>query len=346
MVERAMMGRPVKRNEFKNMTPSLRVLLVVASGAIGLAGCSWVPDYANPVEWYRDLSGNSKNDDKGQARNAQNLDSGTKEPYPNLANVPPPPSTAMSGADRAALEKGLVADRTNAKYSDQELRAGRDVPSPPAPATQAALNQATPAGDTGPAPAATPVLPPTKNPPDRTSKKDGRQKKTEAPPTESAVATPTVRGVPQGDSPHEPPSAPGSGTSQHVAALKPPVHLHPPGTDGGHRTAVSVDVTEIAFPTGMTALPAGSGERLTEAVKLLEQNGGKLRIVGYGPRDTGTATAEKELDGFGQALDRANAVAQELAKLGVPADKIAVEAAPAKKTRATAGDRAEIFLEY
>ena len=107
-----------------------------------LSGCSSVPNAANPVAWYRDLSGASKNDslDKDQS-NAQNLAAGGKEPYPNLADVPEPPDSATSAIDRDRLQKGLIADRTNAEYSDEDLRAGAPAPSlvapPPPPAAEA-----------------------------------------------------------------------------------------------------------------------------------------------------------------------------------------------------------------
>jgi outer membrane protein OmpA-like peptidoglycan-associated protein len=338
-------GRPAERNGFRTMMTKLRVSLLVVSGMIGLAGCSWVPDAVNPVEWYRDLSGTSKNDDKGEGRNAKNLEAGAQEPYPNLASVPSAPSTAMSGADRSALEKGLVADRTNAKYSDDELRAGHTVLPP---ATSSAPDPAAASASSGGAAGATdtPVLPPKKTPPGQEAATETHRRAAESPPTESAIITPTVRGVPQGDAPRPPPPAPGlaGNRPQTVVALKPPP-LHAP-SGAGKRRVVSVDVTEIGFPAGAATLPAGSSDQLAEAVTLFRQNGGKLRIVGYGHPDTGTVTADQELDSFSQAIDRANAVAQELAKLGVPADKIAVEAAPSRGPRAKTGDRAEIFLEY
>ncbi len=53
MVLPRMSGRP----KIASNAGTLAVLVLAGSG---LCGCSWVPDYANPVEWYRDLSGVSK----------------------------------------------------------------------------------------------------------------------------------------------------------------------------------------------------------------------------------------------------------------------------------------------
>src|SRR5579885_3469734 len=113
----------------------------VSLALLALAGCS-VPDALNPVSWYRDLSGVSKNDALDNTpKNKQNLEAGSKEPYPNLADVPDAPSNALSTIDRDKLQQSLVADRENAKYSADALRAGTAasgiVPSPPPPAPAA-----------------------------------------------------------------------------------------------------------------------------------------------------------------------------------------------------------------
>jgi outer membrane protein OmpA-like peptidoglycan-associated protein len=105
-----------------------------------------------------------------------------------------------------------------------------------------------------------------------------------------------------------------------------------------------MQVAEIAFPAGSAALTPDDAPRLTEVVKLYQQHGGAVRIVGYGHRGSGPDAAQQELTNFSQALDRGNAIAQALARLGLPANKIAVEAAPA--TAATKGEQADVFLEY
>lgn len=123
-----------------------------------LGGCSWVPNAVNPVAWYRDLSGASKNDalDKNQA-NQKSFDAGGKEPYPNLGTVPAVPDDALSTIDRDKLQKSLVADRANANYSDDHLEAG--VPAtavvPPPPAVAAAM----PVAASLRTPSATPAAP-------------------------------------------------------------------------------------------------------------------------------------------------------------------------------------------
>ena len=85
---------------------------------LGLAAC-------NPVDTWRDWSGASRNDpDPETTPNTRNLAAGETSDYPNLATVPPPPVRAMTAAEREKLTQSLIADRANARYSDEQLRAG------------------------------------------------------------------------------------------------------------------------------------------------------------------------------------------------------------------------------
>ncbi|MFQ5955639.1 MAG: hypothetical protein ACE5JZ_11305, partial [Kiloniellales bacterium] len=102
--------------------------------------------------------------------------------YPNLGSVPDRTSARDSGQlDRATLTAGLVADRANARYSDQIVRrdgamarvrrAASEPPPSPASATQrttavlgAEAGTAAPevaAAVTAPAPPSVPAVPPT-----------------------------------------------------------------------------------------------------------------------------------------------------------------------------------------
>jgi outer membrane protein OmpA-like peptidoglycan-associated protein len=132
----------------------VQLAMALAVAAIGLSGCSSMKsDGVDPIEWYRDLSGNSANDAKDQAANAENLKAGSKEPYPNLATVPALPSNAISKAERDRMVKSLIADRQNAQYTDQQLRAGQNMSAIPPPATVPVLAAA---------PVAAPVMPATR----------------------------------------------------------------------------------------------------------------------------------------------------------------------------------------
>src|SRR6266446_1943660 len=114
--------------------------LAMLATMLGLVAC-------NPVETWRDWSGASKNDpDPETARNTQNLAAGEAADYHNLAAVPPPPNRALTAAEREKLTQSLIADRTNAKYSDERLRAGfpavAGAPPPPPPPVPEVVNAA------------------------------------------------------------------------------------------------------------------------------------------------------------------------------------------------------------
>ena len=125
-------------------TPSVRG--AGATGrALGPAGLALLVALGacSPVATWRHLTGVSKNDpDPATTPNTKNLAAGAASPYPNLATVPPPPTQELTEADLRRLTQSLVADRANAKYTDQELRAGSVAAGPPpvqaAPAAGAA----------------------------------------------------------------------------------------------------------------------------------------------------------------------------------------------------------------
>ena len=125
--------------------------LIAAVMLVGLAAC-------NPIETWRDWTGASRNDpDPETTPNTKNLAAGEAADYPNLATVPPPPVRALSAADREKLTQSLIADRTNARYSDEQLRAGvpeGSVAPPPPPPTEASGGNTVSANLTEPSPSA------------------------------------------------------------------------------------------------------------------------------------------------------------------------------------------------
>lgn len=135
----------------------VKILILMAGAAICLSGCGDSKSSgADPIEWYRDLNGDSRNDLKDKAAaNSKNLEQGGKMPYPNLASVPKEPDNAITKVDRNKMAQSLIADRTNAQYTDEQLRAGQnmqavaaplpEVPMPPPNAAAASATTQTPA---------------------------------------------------------------------------------------------------------------------------------------------------------------------------------------------------------
>jgi outer membrane protein OmpA-like peptidoglycan-associated protein len=325
-----------------SFTMALRqVRLVALAAALLLAGCSWVPNAVNPVHWYRSLSGADKNDalDKG-APNQQNLEAGGKEPYPNLADVPDTPTNATSTIDRDALQKSLVADRSNAQYTDEQLRAGipagEITPAPP-PAAAAAAAPAKPQGGgaaTEPA----------------TSQADGpapvaaqQQAAPAAPaPPESALASPAIPNLPQGQSPDVPPPRPSVAPAGTPAAT-PTQPVQTASLPPGQRRAAapSPPIAAFNFTAGSTSLSDQVRTRLSEIAAAQHKDGGSLRVVGHAA-ESNDDSAEQKLESFTLALNRAKAVADALGSEGVPQKSIEVEAVPGP----AGGAGTEIFLEH
>jgi outer membrane protein OmpA-like peptidoglycan-associated protein len=366
------------------------VLAIAAAAA--LCGCSWLPNYANPIEWYRDATGISKHDDESAARNQQNLEAGGKQPYPNVGSVPKPPDRATSAADRKKLEQGLATDRSSAKSSDAQLRAGQPVP--PISGGPQQLTRSPPAVVATPglaaSSAATDATAPRPRPVNITA--DGRPtpsaprpkppvRRSEEPPKESSLTSPGINNLPAGEAAEAAPPAPGlapreapptpeqqaatpepkspppapdesvmaSPTTPPVDASTPAPRVQtamatPPAATPRRPGKVSKQVAEIEFVKDETRLTTEDSQRLPSVLRLYQENGGTVRVVGYGRRGYGPDAAQQELLSYSKAIDRANAVAQALTKLGVPPSSIVVQAAPVGD--GLGEDRAEVLLEY
>jgi len=353
--------------------------LAVLGLALGLAAC-------NPVETWRDWTGTSKNDpDPETTPNTQNLAAGETTDYPNLATVPPPPNRALTAAEREKLTQSLIADRTNAKYSDEKLRAGfpavsAPAPPPPPPPVPVTPDEAQAKPTTAPAPPspAPTVSPDTGGTAGKTAASPGQGLRksgepAEPPPMESSLDVPNVRSVPNPEqvqssppppypmptptaanapvaTPHLPsPPAPAPmpeaiGSAAYQSPPPPPV-LAPLASTGksGQKSpaaATGTPVAEINFAADATSLSDEDRQTLGKVVPLYQEHPGKVRIVGYAGAGGGAA---EQLNSFRAALDRAQAVAAALTKAGIPADKIAVEAAPSGV--GSVENRAEVLLE-
>jgi len=382
---------------------------------LALGGCSSVPDWANPVEWYRDATGVSKNDPTGEERNAQNLEQGGKEPYPNLASVPSAPTNALSADERDKLRRSLGADQANAKYlenSDQYVAVPPtasssptsprpastptppaptppaptpQAPSPPAPTPQASSRPApappAPSPRTPPPPAVAPAPPapqssaaPPPSPPALTPAPTPNAgssgtpipqgpaalrapvRGSETPPRESPLVSPSVRSIPEGETPRAAPPPPPGGrtpappaappTPPQSAALPPPSNAPAPtpaAPSGAGAPAVTVTVGSIELQVGNKISPSDL-QQLQNIVRLRQQNGGTIRVTGYSVLGPGSDLTSRQMSGFGAALDRAKTVALALTQAGAPARNVAVGAVPAPPGQSP--NVVDITLEY
>ncbi|HEV8015878.1 MAG TPA: OmpA family protein [Stellaceae bacterium] len=360
-------------------------LVILGTALAGVTGCSSVPDAVNPVSWYRDVTGASKNDDLGDGQNQQNLEEGASEPYPNLASVPAAPDTALSSVDRDKLVNSLLADRVNAQYSADNLHAGEvtgNVPPPspqtrsgssaPVSATTAAPSPASAAAPPAPPPASsTPATPPAPPPPPPQARNPSPAtaanppskpppRGSQAPPAESSLQSPSIQNLPEPETARPAPPAPHIPPPNQVASAAPPSARAPvlrppsaqqqqqaaapadvPATAPTHHSGVSYRVADVSFAPGSAYLSGALRGTISEIVKLHNDQGGKIRIVGFGEA-TGQNAA---VAGLTLALDRAQAVAVALTDSGVAAADISVESAPVPARGGADAPRAEVYLE-
>jgi outer membrane protein OmpA-like peptidoglycan-associated protein len=219
-----------------------RAVALALTAAAGLAACSSTPKYVNPVELYRDAAGFSLNDDTTGERNAQNLEAGRNQPYPNLGTVPPPPDRAMSGIDRQKLQQGLTDDRAQAKQTDADLRASA------AAATGAPRSITRPSSSNdGAAPAETKRNADAALLSGRSDGNGARRRSrpgSEPAPQETALSSPTAHAMPEGDTPRPAPPPP---------SLPPPEKARKPATDQAAKSPLGPIVAKRPSPAQATA---------------------------------------------------------------------------------------------
>jgi outer membrane protein OmpA-like peptidoglycan-associated protein len=168
------------------------------------------------------------------------------------------------------------------------------------------------------------------------------------PPVQAELATPPTKPAPAVAETNPPPpaAAPKPRPPAQLATTPP---RHPETTamleDLQHRKPeISYEVSEIRFATGSAEIPDAAKADLDAVVKVKREDGGTVRVVGYAePARRGDAV-QREVEGLDMALTRARTVAAALTQRGVPADEIAIEAAPVRPGRSEL-PRAEVYLE-
>lgn len=308
---------------------------------------------------------------------------GANKPYPNVGTVPARP-TASPEQERQKMVQGLVADRADARYTDETLRreephaeaeaapapkpqpspAPQPAPSQPAP-SQAAKSQPAPqpqakATPARPAPAAPPAMEPEQVPATPPPPPPGYTQKpfvqSPAPPPVASMAP--IPNPPLGR-PAPPPENPAAGTASPNFGPPPAdidiarnqmASLGPTGVDG---TESSFRVATVRFGEGSARLDGGDERALRRVAQLFKRQGGRITVVGHSSSFTRNMTAMRhQMVNFSLSLDRAQAVARALMRMGVPADSIQVAALsdsqPAYFESMPSGEaanrRAEVFL--
>jgi len=279
----------------------------------GLTACSAVPDAVNPAEWYRGAVGLFE-DDKEQLERAEEEKAraatplpGTDRPYPNLATVPDRPEYTPA-AERKNVAQGLAADRENARYAETDPAGARAVD----PAPSAAVDPTPPAAVPMPASVARPPIP--------------------AP----VAAQQTPKRLPS-ETPADLPAV------QPVQARQSPVPV-PTTPAGAHFPLGLTQFATVFFAHNSAVLDADGKRALRILADGYKEQSGNLRIVGFASGQATTASAQ--IANFRIAGRRAEAVAQELARLGVPMSRMIVSSGNAGDAAAALARRVEVSLDY
>lgn len=302
--------------------------------AMALAGCSSVPDYLNPMTLFEDDTPAAEN--AGEAATRASAEQLTAEvgstPYPALSSVPGRPAAPLPGLRERVVE-GLVADRTNARYTADAVKA--EAARAMAPDGTAPVLPAS-GGPTTSIEAGAPVVRPASGP--TVASQAAKAVKAPAPPalqeavarapaaSSSAVPLPPIPQAPGGGEvvrvriPGNGERAPDKSAGEVVAGG--PVDPSKAALDAGEM----MQLATIQFGNNSTKLDQRDEEILRQVVALQQQTGGMLRVVGHASSGaSGNTSRAQEQANMTVSLRRANAVAQALVQYGLNPAVIHVE---------------------
>ena len=408
-------GRRSRRGRLARSTAGL---VLVAT----LGGCSFVPDWAdptdwsyrwaNPVNWYEGVFGQ---DDSAIAVTTDSGVPGEDDDFPSLNSVPDRPITVETSEERAAVAEGLVADREQARYTDEVIRTGpepveievADFVEPPPTAALEEIEPVAPATVDAPRQAMTldPLEPMPEPAPAVTVAPMDLAEGLTAVPTVTALTQSDLGGravVPAaavdlvayapgqevlsqvfaqllGESASTVTTAPASMAFSAPAAepMGPSATALPDVVRETYNAALSTAATSVGtaefetsaaaargglyqgavinFNVGSSRVAASYRDALQEVVAEHEARGGFIRVVGHASSRTRDLPIDRHmLVNFRISLERAEAVARELVRLGVSPASVYIEARsdaePVYYESMPAGEaenrRAEIFLEF
>lgn len=322
------------------------------AASIGMAACSSVPDAVNPVSWYQGVEGWFESDKDQQAREQARQAEQTTPPlpgsdraYPNLSTVPERPRSVSTPAERNRVSQGLAADRENARYAEPEpgrppgAALGAPSAAPRAPVTrQTVPPRATPSPDGLESLEAPPNAPRSSleqsSPPVAAATPEPREEATLQQVSYQPPAAPQPAAMPA-SAPAFPaqvaetaapaPVADASSVVQQTYQAALAQSDRPTATAANGQLIPGAYV--VHFRGGSAQLGAADRDLLRDVARVYQAHGGPLRIVGHASsRTRETDPVNHQIVNFRLSTQRAEAVARELARLGVPRGNMAVAA--------------------
>lgn len=245
---------------------------------------------------------------------------GTDQSYPNLASVPDKAPDVTPKSQRTALEQKLAADNISQSYHP-DLSVVPPIPPPP------------------------PTLPEGFT----TAEQPVKIAEAASPSQTSALQTPAPQTSTPQPSVSQTAGLPAAGSSPALEATLP----SGASTFGalGRLNRVAI----VLFSKGSSTIDPRQVSALKPVVRMLHQRGGVLQVVGYAASDPGVRnSAQDKMANFDLSVNRANAVARVLMRLGVKPAELIVSAesdrAPVASIEGVsdraANERADIYLEY
>ena len=297
--------------------------------------------------------------------------------YPDLADVPEGAEATKAAekapeaqAQREQLASGLVADREQAKYTDEELRGGKVAalspprPQPPAPprseepvapaAPEPVVPQAPVAQVSPPAPAPvrapapTPALPPVSPPPSAIpltpqAPRSVPPRTAAAAPVQTATAYSTTTFQPSQAQPLPADlaaSLPAGVAQRYQETLRQPVPGAPAGLPvapvlGGRAGGAYVS---IPFASGSSQLSSGDQRTIAQVARAAKGGFSRIRVVGHASSSASSQSeSQRLLANWEVSQARATAVADELVRQGVDVARIVIEAVGDSQTASAGG---------
>lgn len=351
----------VKRTRFAHAAMPLAAVMLVT-------GCSWVPDWADPTEWFGSGS-ELKTSESAEAFSVKTP--GKDKGFPNLASVPERPR-APSQEDQRRLADSLEADRGNAEYSKEIIRrqSASKVAPPPSAASLRARAAAAAKGRTNVAapaasdagqktikqlPLSSPPMPqeasasvapvlgstlsqaPVSRPPRFAPRPPAPAVPGVDPNTIPPLAVqpnPNVRSVARIGNPifAAPPAditaAQVVGQPRQTRSRYAPLTPHVPGTfSNGNAHRGADPLATVGFRAGSAALSQSARRQLRRIAAMYKKRGRAIRVEGHASsRTRNMDSVQHHLVNLNVSLDRANAVARELVRRGVPPEALFVAA--------------------
>lgn len=320
--------------------------------AVLLGGCETASDAiqaANPMNWFEGTDKTDSADKADEAKKQEEAKAQDAQAYPSLGTVPERPEDPQIKTDYEQMKEGLIADRENARYQDEQIRSGNGT----AQTAGGGLRVAT--------------LPSAPPPPPTVSDSEATQQAGMAQGTSAPVTEPEGTGAASTQGMARPASPPPSAAA--LADSKPGTEPASPAKTGLKKPEAPASdalpgkvanlgdlVATIYFPQGGSGLSARDADVLFQVSRIFQQkNGKKITVVGHSSASSASSDAvQSGMVNYKVSLDRASSVAEKLLSFGIPADAIQIDARGASEPRydeaskngAAGNRRAEIFIAF